>query len=188
MGWKKIFGFGKKRDALGDDIVKEMGFSHDVLDIIKHVSNNNYQHLTVRNLYNEGEIEVEGISFSTSKNEAEKLVIQLQSKLRPLEYSVFISEHTNNKICKIGVIKGNDQFEILKIQQTNGDNYDIGNDDVIDKLKEWNGKYPFTIIGADYDWVEAHFKVIPNDIELKSFAQEIYEFCPDIVGPRCWEY
>lgn len=38
MGWKKIFGFGKKRVVLGDDIAKEMGFSHDVLDIVKYVS------------------------------------------------------------------------------------------------------------------------------------------------------
>ncbi|MFC5467271.1 DUF4253 domain-containing protein [Cohnella suwonensis] len=181
MDWKKFFRFGKnKSDTLNEELVYEMGFSHDAIDIFKQVSNNNYQRLTIKNLDDKGEKDVDGISFSTSNEQAEKIIIELKSKLNPLGCLVFISEQENNR-SKIGAIKGNDQFDILKIQQTNGDNYDIGNEDVIDTLKKWNSRYPFDIIGADFDWVEANFKVLPSDKEIKSFAKEIYDFCPDVV-------
>ncbi|WP_372660771.1 DUF4253 domain-containing protein [Cohnella sp.] len=178
MDWKRIFGLGKKREnkTLSDEVAEEMGFSRNVLDIIKQISNANLQRLTVRN--DEGEIEIDGISFFTFNEDDEKLIIELQSKLKPLECIVFFNDQEH---CKVGIIKGQDQFEILKIQQTNGDNYDIGNKEVIAKLKKWNSRFPFDIIGADFDWVEANFKVMPDDNEIRSFAQEIYDFCPDIV-------
>nr|WP_286180780.1 DUF4253 domain-containing protein [Bacillus sp. ISL-37] len=82
---------------------------------------------------------------------------------------------------KISIIPGTDKFDILRIQQTNGNNYDISNERVISKLKEWYRRYPFIIIGADYDWVEANFEVFPEGKALKAFAKEIYKFCPDLV-------
>jgi hypothetical protein len=36
-------------------------------------------------------------------------------------------------------------------------------------------------VGADYNWIDANFIVLPTDQEMKSFAQEMYDFCPDIV-------
>jgi hypothetical protein len=36
-------------------------------------------------------------------------------------------------------------------------------------------------VGAGYDWIDANFIVLLTDQEMKSFAQEMYEFCPDIV-------
>jgi hypothetical protein len=50
-------------------------------------------------------------------------------------------------------------------------------------LKEWEKTSPFDIIGADNDWVEIEFKSLPKD--LKSFAEEVYDFSPDAVdqGP-----
>ncbi|MGQ0423169.1 DUF4253 domain-containing protein, partial [Bacillus sp. HC-Mk] len=30
-------------------------------------------------------------------------------------------------------------------------------------------------------WVDAIFSALPTDEEMQSFAQEMYEFCPDIV-------
>lgn len=180
MDWKKIFGLRKniEKNILSDEMAKELGFSRNVLDIVKQIADSNFQRLTVTNLYDEGEKVVEGITFFTYKEQAEELVLELQSKLKPLECLVFFSDHEH---CKVGLLKGNDQFEILKIQQTNGNNYDIGNKEVIAKLKKWNSRFPFDIIGAGFDWVEANFKVLPSDKEIKSFAKEIYDFCPDVV-------
>ncbi|MCC2540233.1 DUF4253 domain-containing protein [Bacillus thuringiensis] len=78
-------------------------------------------------------------------------------------------------------MQGNGQFDILAIQPTNGVNYEVSNKDVIFKLRKWNDRYPFIIISADYDWVDTIFSVLPTDAEMQSFAQEMYEFCPDIV-------
>jgi len=50
-------------------------------------------------------------------------------------------------------------------------------------LKEWEEYSSFDILGADNDWVELEFKSLPRD--LKAFAEEVYDFCPDAVdqGP-----
>jgi hypothetical protein len=66
---------------------------------------------------------------------------------------------------------------------TDGDEYDISNQDVIDRLKEWEINSPFDIIGADSDWVEIEFKILPKD--LTAFAEEVHDFSPDAVeqGP-----
>jgi hypothetical protein len=87
------------------------------------------------------------------------------------------------KIDKIGIIKGTDQYEILRIMQTAGDEYDITNEDVIEQLKEWEMISTFEIIGADSDWVEIEFKTLPKD--LKAFAEAVYDFSPDTIdeGP-----
>ncbi|MFS0823222.1 DUF4253 domain-containing protein [Bacillus sp. 1P02SD] len=186
MNLKIFFGLGKKhKNEINDEIVKEPGFTQEVLNIIKQVSNNNLQPLKINDLYNEDGITTVGISFMTLEEKAEKLVVELQSKIKHLGYYAFINERNfikgNNSKCRIGVLKGTDQFELLKILQTNGDNYDISNDDVISKLKQWNKRYPFSIIGADFDWIEAEFLVLPSDQHIQSFAKEMYEFCPDIV-------
>lgn len=180
---KKMFGLVKKHknEIISDEMAKEMGFTQEVLNIIKQVTNNSIQPFNI----NDDELRTIGISFITFEEQAEKLVIELQSQIKQLGYLAFICERSfsqgNKSKCRIGIIKGNDQFDILKIQQTNGDNYGISNEDVISKLREWNNRYPFIIVGADYDWIDANFLVLPSNQEMKSFAQEMYEFCPDIV-------
>ncbi|WP_270584780.1 DUF4253 domain-containing protein [Bacillus smithii] len=187
MNLKKMFGLVKKHknEIISDEMAKEMGFTQEVLNIIKQVTNNSIQPFNINDLYNDGELRTVGISFVTFEEQAEKLVIELQSQIKQLGYLAFICERSfsqgSKSRCRIGIIKGNDQFDILKIQQTNGDNYEISNEDVISKLREWNNRYPFIIVGADYDWIDANFIVLPTDQEMKSFAQEMYEFCPDIV-------
>ena len=83
------------------------------------------------------------------------------------------------KTDKIGFLKGTDQYDVLRVMYTNGDDDDISHEDVLDRLKEWEKKYPFDIIGAEHDWVEIEFRVLPANI--KAFAEEIYDFSPDIV-------
>jgi hypothetical protein len=83
------------------------------------------------------------------------------------------------KIDKIGIIKGTDQYDILQIMYTNGEDDDVSHEEIVEKLKGWGKQCPFEIIGAENDWVEIEFRVMPRD--LKVFAEEIYDFSPDIV-------
>ncbi len=80
---------------------------------------------------------------------------------------------------KIGVLKGIDPYDILRVMQTNGDNDDISNEDVIAKLREWEKGSPFEIIGAENDWIEIEFKKLPKN--LRSFVEDLEDFCPDAV-------
>jgi len=125
-----------------------------------------------------------GIVVSVPEDKTDRILSSLRRKLLPIKYMPFIVEiNAGLKIEKIGILKGTDQYDILRIMHTNGDNYDISNQDVIERLKEWEILSPFDIAGADNDWVEIEFRTLPKD--LKAFAQEVYDFCPDALdkGP-----
>ncbi|PSL41042.1 uncharacterized protein DUF4253 [Planomicrobium soli] len=182
MGFRRFFGLGKKTEKISDGLIKELGFEDKVVRIIKQVAPAGLQPLNISNLENDL-VETVGISFSISEEKSEEVVLKLQSQFHQTGYLVFINERNFNfnSECRIGIIKGSDQFDILKVVQTNGENYDISNQEVISRLMQWNNRYPFTIVGADYDWVEAIFIEEIQNNEIESFAHEMYEFCPDIV-------
>lgn len=72
-----------------------------------------------------------------------------------------------------------DALEQIKQLGTNGCNYDIENQDILDKIIEWNAALNIEVLEVTPDSVMIHFKSLPSD--TKRFAQEIYEFCPDVV-------
>lgn len=76
-------------------------------------------------------------------------------------------------------IETNDQFDILRAAQSNGLNFDITNEMVIAKLRSWDEKYGVNIWHAETDTIQLTLENLPSD--LKSFANEVYKFCPDII-------
>ncbi|MEM9541046.1 MAG: DUF4253 domain-containing protein [Cyanobacteria bacterium P01_E01_bin.42] len=80
----------------------------------------------------------------------------------------------------IGIVKLNDHYQIVKFFGTSAGNYDMGNQDIIDKLREWEKRCDFAIIGGGGDTLELAFKTLPED--LLAFAEEVDEFCPDLMG------
>ena len=62
---------------------------------------------------------------------------------------------------------------------TNGCNYDIMTDDIINQLKAWSGLCQFEITEIGEDRLELQFITLPDD--LKAFCQHIYQFCPDTI-------
>lgn len=130
------------------------------------------------------QIIADGISVPVPEDRTDMILDSLRKKLIPLKYMAFVVEmNASIKTDRIGILKGTDQYEILRIMHTDGDDYDISNEDVIERLKEWEKSSPFDILGADNDWVEIEFRTLPKD--LKAFVEEVYDFCPDAVdqGP-----
>ena len=83
------------------------------------------------------------------------MVFKYRENLQERGYLIFVSENGYQIPSTVSVIKSNDQFDILRIQKTDGINYNIENKDVISKLKEQDLKYKgIKILGADYDWVD----------------------------------
>ena len=76
-------------------------------------------------------------------------------------------------------LKAGDQFEIARLQWTNGISFNIDNAAVVEKLQEWDKRFGLDLVGAGFDWVEAEFVNLPED--MSAFAKEVYEFCPDSV-------
>jgi hypothetical protein len=169
--------------ASAEELAKTLKFDRRVLIIAKEVTADRIGRLT--GFDSQGyQIMAAGIVVSVPEDKIDHALSSLRRKLLALKYTPFVVEmNAGLKIDKIGILKGTDQYEILRIMQTNGDDYDIANQDVIERLKEWELHSPFDILGADNDWVEIEFRSLPRD--LKAFAEEVYDFCPDAVdqGP-----
>ncbi|NKE06542.1 DUF4253 domain-containing protein [Mesobacillus selenatarsenatis] len=176
MNLKKLLSFGKSKKA--EIKIEECSISEEAMTIVKRYSNSRLLPFYNQDLYSEKPVKIAGVCVKCKQDETELLALKLREELKAINYLAFICDSNREKVA---MIPGSDQFEILKIQQTNGDNYEISNRSVISKLKEYYRSYPFTIIDADYDWVEVEFEVLPNGKELKAFAREIAEFCPDLV-------
>ncbi len=164
-------------------VAKIIKFDRQVLIIMKEESGSSVQRLVG---YDESgyQIIADGVCVPVPEDRTDMVLEALRSRLAPLKYMAFVVEmNAGIKTDKIGVLKGVDQYEILRIMHTDGDDYDITNQDVIDRLKDWEKISAFDIIGADSDWVELEFRTLPRD--LNAFVEEVYDFCPDAVdqGP-----
>ncbi len=165
--------------AYAEEIARILKFDRKVLIIVKELTNEHIQRLIG---YDENNFQIiaPGIAVSVPEDKTDSVLAALRKKLVPLHYLPFVVELNEGlKTDKIGIIKGTDQYEILRIMHTDGDEYEISNEDVIDRLKEWEKIASFDIVGADSDWVEIEFKTLPAD--LKAFAEEVDEFSPDAV-------
>jgi hypothetical protein len=166
-----------------DTVAKIIKFDRRILIMMKQESGGSI-HRLIGYDENNFQIIVDGVVVPVPEDRTEKVLSSLRKKLVPLKYMAFVVEMNGNiRTDKIGVLKGTDQFEILRLMHTDGKAYNISHEDVIDRLREWKKKYPFDIIGAEKDWIEIEFKKLPDN--LQSFAEEVYDFCPDAVdqGP-----
>jgi Domain of unknown function (DUF4253) len=162
-----------------EQLAAQINFDRDVLKIVKQEAVVPIHRLTG---YDENafQIMVNGLSVQVPHSRAEKVREALRSRLAPFACLVFFAEVDERiKRDRVGIIKGIDQFDILRIMQTNGEEEEVTNDEIIDRLRAWGRLYPFEIIGAENDWVELEFSILPKD--LKAFAEEVYAFSPDTV-------
>lgn len=160
-------------------LAAQIGFEAEILKLVKEAAPDSLHRMSG---YDENgyQIVVNGLTASVPEQDTSRILGVLRRKLLPRKYLPFLIEVNEGiKTDRIGVLRGTDQYEILRVMQTNGDDYDIMNEDVIERLKEWEKLYPFEIVGAENNWVEIEFKAAPAD--LPSFAREVYDFCPDVV-------
>ncbi|MBX7244275.1 MAG: DUF4253 domain-containing protein [Candidatus Sumerlaeaceae bacterium] len=74
---------------------------------------------------------------------------------------------------------GDTDFQQLRDAHTSAGNYDMGTDQIIDRLKQWQGLCSFRVTGAKHDRVSLEFDTLPAD--MGAFARDVYAFSPDIV-------
>ena len=163
-----------------EELTRRIGFDPAVVLIVKQEA---AEH-TVRRLvgFNEDgyQLLADGITATVRRERADRIRAALRRKLLARRYLVFLAdENEETGTATIGVLRGGDQFEILRVMQTNGPHQDVKNEDVIEKLSSWHKRAPFEIIGAGYDWVEIEFLKLPGD--MAGFVKDLYEFCPDAV-------
>ncbi len=165
--------------ASEERIANQIGFAKDILLLVKGEARGPVHRLSG---YDEDgyQIMVNGLTVSVPRSRSEQVLWSLRDKLKPWKYMAFIIEINDTlKIDRIGIIKGTDQYDILKIMHTNGDDDDVSHEEVIEKLKGWGRHCTFDIIGAENAWVEIEFRIMPRD--LSDFADDVYAFSPNTV-------
>jgi hypothetical protein len=71
------------------------------------------------------------------------------------------------------------QFDILRIAASDAVNYGKDTEDLVRALQSWDERYGIDIYAAQTDTIQLKLKSVPKD--MKAFANEVYELCPDIV-------
>jgi hypothetical protein len=123
-------------------------------------------------------VEIPGISFIVPSEKKFDLIDLINKRISYRGYQAFVSDKSYNEKghVTISVVKAENKYNALRLQQTNGINYGISTDSLITMLMAFDTKYPFEIVGADFDWCELRLKNDPgNWIDL---AKEVLKICP----------
>lgn len=183
MGIFSILGCNTKNDfsEKEEEIITKINFDKSLMLEFKNETKKSILQLPAIDSETSEELDnetFEGIYCESTEKKAEKLVKKLKPKFKEKGYLIFYTEGFEGKknIC---LIKGYDELDILKYRKTNGINYDLEYIDVLKKISEWNSKFGIKIIGCNQDYVHLEFDKLPAN--MKDFADEVYEFCPDSV-------
>ena len=125
----------------------------------------------------------EARSVLVPESQAQALLGDVRSRLGP-GLVAFIG--TQNSLAKprakgveVVVGCGASQFDILRIAASDAVNFDMVTEDLIRKLQAWDATLGVDIFHAETDTIQLRLKSLPAD--LLAFAQDVYEFCPDVV-------
>src|SRR4051794_12026566 len=165
------------------EVASQIGFDEATLLLVKGVSGRSVERLTAIN--DDGETEAaDGISVVVADgHEAERVMNELSPRIAPGGYRAFWSERRapngRKESDEVAVLKTDDPYAIVRLRRSDGGNYGITTQDIIDRLTAWRQTSEFTVVGGSSDWVALVFSGLPE--RICAFAEEIYQFCPDIV-------
>jgi hypothetical protein len=168
-----------EHQALADAI----GFDPEVLDALAQYKRHplELRRLTVQRVGPDHHLHPElapGFCFDTNRGRAEALMQTLREKFEKKGYLFFLTAcGVPDPPATVAVIRGTDQYDILRLVGTEDVNGGQSTDDIIAHLRGWEARYPFRITGAGLDWVESRFRKNPPD--MLAFAQEVIAFAPD---------
>ncbi len=118
-----------------------------------------------------------GICVRTKNGD--ELVDSYRAALRAQGYLIFRSHRGYGYLQDIvAIIRGNDSYDILKIQGTEAQNYQLDTKAIIAWLKMQQQRGAFVVTGAGADWLEARFIKQPKN--MRTFAEKVYAFAPDV--------
>jgi hypothetical protein len=164
-------------------IVDELGFDQNVAAIVRANSRTPLERLERTTL--DGTEPAPGLSVTVSAGkEAEKIWNAITPQLEPYGYRAFWSNRHDSSGMKLSdelaILKTNDPYAIIRLRNSDGANYGITTEDILDRLSSWQQICTFTVVDADHDWVAIQFIKLPE--KICAFAEEVYLLCHDSVG------
>jgi len=171
-----------ERPVLTSEQRKELGFPADIISQIESAAA-----AEAEPFYAADETgRLSGFSVRTKR--AEVVIETYRGKLLAKGYLLFKSHNGFGNLPDIvTVTKGQDSYDILKIQRTEGPKYHLKTDAIISWLTERQKDASFVVTGAGHYWVEAQFVKMPQNID--EFAKKVSAFAPDVLvrGPGTQE-
>jgi hypothetical protein len=120
-----------------------------------------------------------GILVNTQPKSGRAVLTKLREQFAGTPYRAYLREDSfGTGPDKVAITRADD-LGYLAMVRTDGVNYDIEHEKVLERYQQWDKKYGLQLVGAGQDWLEAHFVHPPDD--WKVFAKEVYAFCPDVV-------
>jgi hypothetical protein len=170
-----------------ETLLKKLLFSKELVLAIRSNTRNHVEELFELQMFYEYEHEpgLKGIK-SLFRNSITipamyTIVRRLQANISFKDYHIFSGGHYGgDKDYFIGAIKTTDQYECLRVFETNGINYNIKTKDIIRFFSKWQKEINFSIIDAYHDRVVIQLAHLNFDIDL--FAKEALELCPDFLS------
>lgn len=122
-----------------------------------------------------------GISASLVKADAKDMILANRDRLMNEGKFIFISEFAGNGSDYVVTIVGdtNDPYKIMEWSETNGLNHNIDTKDIVEKYRQWNNRFGVIPFAIGFDFCEC--EIINKQIDYIALANEVYEFCPDVV-------
>jgi hypothetical protein len=125
-----------------------------------------------------------GLSVPVADGEAaEDLMTALRPRLVPLGCRAFWSERPgpggSGRADEVIIVPAGDPYAPLRLRRTDGANYDVSTDDILDRLRQWEQLCRFEVVGAAASWAALKFETLPS--RPCAFPEEVYLFCPDTV-------
>lgn len=87
---------------------------------------------------------------------------------------------TSNTFRFIVVAPTTNQFELLRIERTDGANYGLSTEDIILKMKDLDLKVGIDIQGVTSDGVEFKLQRMPKGAKLTDLEKWLLDLCPDL--------
>ena len=123
------------------------------------------------------------ISVLVSEEKAEKILLAVRKELPPGFVAFIGTTRSLTTPPAVGVElvigRGTGPLDVLDVAQTDAINYGMTTRKLKGRFARWHKAFGIDIWQAETDTVQLRFQKMPRD--LKSFAKEVYKFCPDIV-------
>jgi hypothetical protein len=137
--------------------------------------------MSTENLKGEKEFESKKLAgFSVHTGKANELIDSNRAWLRARGFLMFKSHKGYGRLQDvITVVKGNNSYDILKIQMTEAQYCKLDTKSIISWLKVRQHEGSFVVTGAGTDWIEAHFIKPPRN--MSAFAAHVAAFASDVL-------
>lgn len=127
----------------------------------------------------------EGLAIEIPFDAAEDAGKKLRELYSPKGYQIFLARSNfgdNTKPNTLALIKSDDPYDILRIQQTNFIDNGLTTEKLIGTFKKLEETYQFrfTFLAAESSWVEAAFSTVPAPLD--AFIQELVLLSPELLN------